>query len=242
MGQDFVDALLLPCGETVGLLLDHQRHNPRSALEEAWLVKELLENHGLGPEEVARRLGRKTRWVARRRSLLDVLPEALQPFLRDGRIPPDAAMRYLVPLARHSSKQMEILVANFGRGRWSVRDIGRVYEAWKRAKDAAAKICVLERPRIYARVLEEEERPDPPLPDEKKKRSSLRKDLQILGSISRRARASLASVQPGDSPLDEALRRAEHHLRIFLDEIAAHLTGCDTGEPELPGLAEAESA
>jgi len=224
LGRDKVRALPLPCDETDGLLLEYQKQRVRSALEEAWLVRELVECHGLELEDVARRLERTRRWVKQRWRLTDELPDSLKPLLEDGRVPADAASRHLLPLARRSPRQVEILVKNLGTRRWSVRELGRVVEALGRAKDEASRIHILENPLVYARVIEEEERPDKPA-SEKEAAAGLLKDLKILGAISRRARVALARVRPGVRHVDAAIRRTRATFRVFQDELEAHLSG-----------------
>jgi ParB/RepB/Spo0J family partition protein len=224
LDRDTVRALSLSLDETDGLVLGHQKQHPRSALEEAWLVRELVECHGLALEEVARRLERSRRWARQRWRLLEELPESLHPLLADGRVPADAATRYLLPLARRGHEQAEVLVRNLGRRRWTVRELGRVSEALSRARDDAARLCILESPELYARVLEEEERADKPT-CAGEAQVALLKDLRVLGAISRRARATLARVRPGTRQVDAALRRARSVFRVLLDEIQSHLAG-----------------
>jgi ParB-like chromosome segregation protein Spo0J len=71
----------------------------RSALEEGWLLDELLSRHGLAQQELGTRLSRSRSWVSRRLSLVLVLPEVAQHAVRDGHLPAQAAM-YLVPSSR----------------------------------------------------------------------------------------------------------------------------------------------
>src|SRR4030042_524265 len=102
LGRDLVEALVLPLGEPEALILGHRLEavRRRSALEEAWLVRELIEGHGRSQGQLAIALQRSVSWVSRRLALVRVLPESVQAAVQRGGLSPQVAMRYLVPLAR----------------------------------------------------------------------------------------------------------------------------------------------
>ncbi len=102
LGRDTVEALALPTGELEALLLAHRLERSRtpSALEEAWLLRELTEVHRLSPTELARQCLRTPSWVSRRLALVRVLPEPVQEAVCADTLCPHAAMKTLVPLAR----------------------------------------------------------------------------------------------------------------------------------------------
>ena len=88
-------------------------HRP---LEEAWLLRELVEVHGENATTLAVSLQRSASWISRRLALVRVLPESVQSAVRRGQLPPQAAMKSLVPLARANRTQCEDL------GIWMPRD------------------------------------------------------------------------------------------------------------------------
>ena len=101
-------------------------------------------------DELARRLCRSKSWVSHRLGLLDELATAVQERVRAGTIPPQAAMKYLVPFARANKRQCERLLVGLGDTRVSVRDVGALFTAWKRA-DSAGKQHIVEAPLLFLR-------------------------------------------------------------------------------------------
>lgn len=102
LGQDLVRATCWDLPEPEALLLGRlmRAAEGESALEQAWLVRELQERFELSLEDLARRFGRSPSWVSRRLGLAATLPEAIQQLVRDGKLSPHAAMKHLLPLAR----------------------------------------------------------------------------------------------------------------------------------------------
>src|SRR5690606_30198427 len=99
LGRDVAAATSWPASEVEALL--HRRHLcvVVPAIEDAWLLARLRE-HGLSLDELARRLCRSKSWVSRRLALTEALTPSAQRCVRAGAVPPHAAMKYLVPLAR----------------------------------------------------------------------------------------------------------------------------------------------
>ena len=107
LARDLVDAVVLDLTEAEALVLEHRldRTRRRTALEEGWLIAELVDGHGLEQHDIAQRFGRSSSWVSRRLALVQVLPTAVQDAVRRGTVPPYAAMKFLVPLARANSQK-----------------------------------------------------------------------------------------------------------------------------------------
>jgi ParB family chromosome partitioning protein len=134
LGRDTVAAVVVPMAEREALLWHHQQSGARArtALEEAWLLRELLERHGLSQAELARQLGHTESWVSRRLGLLTALPESVQQMVRQGRIGAHAAEKYLVPLARAKGEDCERVARAVAGAAVSTRARKRLYVAWKR--------------------------------------------------------------------------------------------------------------
>lgn len=81
---DIVDAKLRLC----------ELHDRRglTELEEAWLVRSLYREDGLGQSEIARRMRRHKSWVCRRLMLIESLDTAVQADVRLGLLAPRAAI------------------------------------------------------------------------------------------------------------------------------------------------------
>lgn len=137
LGHDVVEAALLPLEEAEALVevwrLETSRR--RTALEDAWLLAELVERHGRSQAEIALQLRRSKSWVSGRLALVRTLPEAVQQAVRVGVIPAHGAMKFLVPLARANAEHCERLVAALGTTAVSVRQLGRLYATWRAGDD-----------------------------------------------------------------------------------------------------------
>ena len=102
LGRDTVEATVWAMSEAEALLLSRSlRFSPQeSALEQGWLLAEMEQRFGYSLDELARRFDRSTSWVSRRLALVELLPEAIQQQVREGKIAAQVAMKYLVPVAR----------------------------------------------------------------------------------------------------------------------------------------------
>ena len=186
LGRDLVEALFLDVSESEALILAHrlEAKRRRSALEEGWLIQELMERHGMGQREVAMRLSRSVSWVSRRLSLVRVLPASVQEAVRVSRVPAQAAMRYLVPLARAKRGECESLVSGLGNTVVSVREVERLYRGLRRgSQDTRERI--LTAPILYLKAEEATEAERLPEGDPA---APLVKDLDSVAGICRRAR------------------------------------------------------
>ena len=98
LGQDLVRATCWDLPEQEALLLGRLMRSAEgeSALEQAWLLRELQERFALSLEDLARRFGRSSSWVSRRLGLAQDLPDAIQQLVRCGQLGPHAAMKHLL--------------------------------------------------------------------------------------------------------------------------------------------------
>src|ERR1035441_5406807 len=102
LGRDTVEAVVWPMSEAAAILLDRSLRlsEHETALEVGWLLAELEQRFGYGLDELARRFDRGASWVSRRLALVEVLPEAIQQQVRDGKILAQVALKFLVPAGR----------------------------------------------------------------------------------------------------------------------------------------------
>ena len=159
LGSDTVEALVLAMGEHEALLycLQQDKKAKRSALEEGWLIAELIETHALSMDQVAARLERSKSWVSRRLALVKALPEPVQALVKKGRLCAYGAAKYLVPLARANRGQCILMAEGLGTSRLSTRQLGRLYLAWKRA-DTKERRRIAENPLLFLKALDEIDR------------------------------------------------------------------------------------
>jgi len=190
LARDTVTAVVLDVAEAEALVLGHRLDSARrrTALEEGWLVEELVEGHRLDRREVSRRLQRSPSWVSRRLALVQVLPASVQDAVRAGRVPPYAAMKYLVPLARANAEQCVTLVASLAPQTVTARQVERLYEGWRRA-DPEGRERVVSHPWLFLRA-DEALQAEPPVPPGDPVESLLR-DLEAVAGLSRRSRRRL---------------------------------------------------
>jgi hypothetical protein len=195
--QDTVACERLAMTESEALLFRHRMANVerRSALEEAWLLRELHEVFGLPLLELARRFIRSKSWVSRRLALVRELPASVQDLVREGRLQAQAAMKHLVPLARGNELWVERLARCAADAKLSVRELGEVVSAWLYATPELRERIVAQ-PDLFLRVRQSVQ-PAPssaPTPER-----ALLHDIERLAALARRIRAecqTLAKERP----------------------------------------------
>jgi ParB/RepB/Spo0J family partition protein len=188
LSRDTVEALLLPLGEAGALIFRHcQQSSPeRSAREEGWLLRELVQGAGMSQAQLSRRLQRSESWVSRRLSLVRELSDSVQQRVRSGELCSHAAAKYLVPLARAKRSDCEKLGHSLaGAGRISSRQMQMLYMAY-RSGDAVGRGRLVSNPLLFLRSAAEVIRePDKPAKDQMQ---GVLDDLQILDAVSGRTR------------------------------------------------------
>lgn len=150
MARDEVEAVSLEMPEAEALVLSHRLDNTRTctALEEGWLLRILVDEHGVRQCDLAGKLDRSESWVSRRLGLVRMLPASAQEAVQRGRIAAQAAQKWLLPLSRGNRDHCIKLIDNLGRRGASVRELGRIYEAWRRA-DPARRARIVAEPLLF---------------------------------------------------------------------------------------------
>src|SRR3984957_9089765 len=141
LGRDTVEAVAWPMSEAAAVLLDRSLRlsEHETALEVGWLLAELERRFDYGLDELARRFDRSVSWVSRRLALVEVLPEAIQQQVREGKILAQVAMKFLVPVARQSLEECQRMAAIFAQYHCDTREAGQLYGAWRRGLPAIRK-------------------------------------------------------------------------------------------------------
>jgi ParB/RepB/Spo0J family partition protein len=154
LGRDTVAAMDLSCDETEALLRAWRLGAGRrsEALEEGWLVRELMDTQGVQQRDLARRMGRSGSWICRRLALIQVLPAAALGAVRAGDVCAHVAQKVLVPLARANREHCEQLVETLVRERPSSRQMAQWWRAW-RAGDATVRERLVREPMLYLRAV-----------------------------------------------------------------------------------------
>ena len=184
LARDVVEGVELGLSEEESLLLCRKLAGTRtsSALEEGWWCRELIEEHGKTPAELACALDRSPSWVSRRLALVRTLPESVQDAVRRGALCAQAAQKYLVPLARANAQDCERLVLSLGEKGASVREMHELYVGWKGGTPQQRETLLAD-PRLYLKACSDRR------PSEESPR--LVKDLETVVGLCRRIRAHL---------------------------------------------------
>lgn len=151
-----------------------------SALELAWLLRELQERFSLSREELARRFGRSESWVSRRLGMACDLPDEIQDLVRAGKLKPHAAMKYFLPLARANREGAQRLARAIAPLRPTTRQTAALCAAYARG-NSETRAHLLKHPQLLLRELTPKETVDADPAQQ------LDQDVSALSAIVRRA-------------------------------------------------------
>jgi len=235
LSQDTVEAMEWTGTEVEALVATHhlERSRRHTALEEAYLIRTLQEEHGLCQPEIGRLLGRSTSWVSRRLGLITELPEWLQDHVRNGTLRCHAAVKYVLPLARAKRTDAETLAQHIGRLSLSTRQVGTLYAAW-RGGDEKGRVLVVNQPMLVLRAQEEASGDGAAETDS----ARLLQDLAKTSSLLQRARRTLerlsaAGIDPWDCDrMHQEWRRVQAHAALLDTRIQQEVVDARPGKEE----------
>ncbi len=202
LGRDTVEAVVWPMSEAAALLLDRSLRfsEHESALEQGWLLAEMEQRFGYGLDGLARRFDRSVSWVSRRLALVELLPEAIQQQVREGKISAHVAMKYLVPVARINLEDCERMAAAFARHHCDTRQAGQLYAAW-RGGSRLIRQRLLDEPELFFKTQRRAESKASRAPT-----AELLRDLEMVAAIVNRATRRLAGAAAAE--MDDQQRAA----------------------------------
>ncbi len=211
LGRDTVEAVVWDLSEAEALVLERSLRmgEPDSALEQGWLLSEMEERHGYSLDDLAKCFDRSATWVARRLSLVETLPEAVQQQVREGKIAAQIAMRYLVPVARVSLPQCLQMAAIFAQQHWTTRQAAALYNAWRDAKGTLRQ-RILSSPELFLKTQQQRQQPIP---------ITLDNDLNKIAALAQRA-LNQTEVPPQNI---EQIRRKIQHATELLNQLAERI-------------------
>jgi ParB-like chromosome segregation protein Spo0J len=223
LGQDVVRAAEWALGELDALVLEHMLRGAdgSSAIEQGWLLRELVQRFGLDLDELGRRFDRSPSWVSRRLGLVGDLPARVQEQVRAGVIGAHAAMKYLVPLARANAVDCEALAQALGPLRPTSRQVAELYAAYM-GGNKAVRERVVQQPALVLRARAELMRAGGAL----SAAEQLLHDLRIVASVARRAVRRLADGALDGAAEAERVRAREHCHEAYF-EIERLLGRCE---------------
>src|SRR5579862_467820 len=224
LGRDTVEAVVWPMSEAAAVLLDRSLRlsEHETALEVGWLLAELEQRFGYNLDELSRRFDRSVSWVSRRLALVEVLPEAIQQQVREGRILAQVALKFLVPVARQSLGDCQRMASIFAQHHCDTREAGQLYAAWRKGSPAIRK-RILDDPELFFKAQRQAQQKAPAGTG-----AELLRDLEMMAAIANRAHRRLAGAAATE--LDYQQREAARHQ---IDRIQNQLRRIDeTIRPE----------
>jgi len=191
LGRDTVQVTIWQMSEAEALLLSRSlRFSPQeSALEQGWLLAEMEQRFGYGLDDLARRFDRSTSWVSRRLALVELLPEAIQQQVREGKLAAQVAMKYLVPVARVNADDCTRMAAAFVAHRCDTRQAGQLYTAWRKGTRAIRE-RILAEPELFLKTQRQAPAATPAAVEQ------VERDLDMVIAILRRTGKRLAEALP----------------------------------------------
>jgi ParB/RepB/Spo0J family partition protein len=125
-----------------------------NALEEGWLVWELVRGGGLILAEVGRRLERSKAWVSGRLGLVEGLPDRVLEGVSSGKIGAYVATRYLLPFARANAGDCEKLAEKIMENEFRSREVEALCQHYA-AAGPKTRSRIVEEPTRFLAALKE---------------------------------------------------------------------------------------
>jgi ParB-like chromosome segregation protein Spo0J len=221
LGRDTARAQCWSCpvGEALAQLLARSGSRVFTPIEEAMLLRELIDAHGLTQRDAARQCARDVSWVQRRLMLLGALPEAVLQAVRGASVSSWAATRIFAPLARANGDHANRLLASLDAQRLSTRELRTWFEHYQGAQRAQRERMV-EHPRLFIDSLNERERERDAQRLRDGPERELVGDLGHLRALLERVRRRLEPLSP---PVPAPIARACGRVNTALPEVASEL-------------------
>ena len=190
-----------------------------NAVEEGWLVWELVREAKLSTSEAGRRLDRSKAWVSGRLGLVESLPEAVMEGVRSGKIGAYTATRHLLPFARANAGDCENLAAKMMENGFRSREVEVLCRYYGSANHEGRR-RMLEDPARFLKALESTRHKD--AGNMGKEEARCLKNLDLIGNISLGLARSLPAVAGSDTAQGarERIKPAWERMRRRWDELS----------------------
>jgi len=214
LGRDTLEAVVWPMGEAAAVLLDRSLRlsEHETALEVGWLLAELERRFDYGLDDLARRFDRSVSWVSRRLALVEVLPEAIQQQVREGKIPAQVALKFLVPVARQSLEDCQRMATIFAQHHCETREAGQLYAAWRKGSPAIRK-RILDDPELFFKTQRQAQEKAPAGAG-----AELLRDLEMVVAIVNRAQRRLTGAAATELDCQQS-RAARHQIERIQSQL-----------------------
>ena len=208
-----------PVGPALAQMLAHSFSRTFDPMEEALMLRELIDSMGLSQREAARQCARDVSWVQRRLVLLGALPQDLVQAVRNAQISSWAAARILAPLARANSAHASQLLANMDSDPLSTRELQTWFNHYQGAQNKQRQRMV-DHPRLFIDSLHETQSERTAKDLRAGPEREVTGELGYLQALLRRVCSRLA---PLNAPLEPALKGAVERLHATLPEVSNEL-------------------
>ncbi len=208
-----------PVGPALAQMLAHSFSRAFDPMEEALMLRELIDSMGLSQREAARQCARDVSWVQRRLVLLGAFPQELVQAVRNAQISSWAAARILAPLARANSEHASQLLASMGGDPLSTRELQAWFGHYQGAQHKQRQRMV-EHPRLFIDSLNETQSERTAKDLRAGPEREVAGELGYLQALLRRVCSRLA---PLSAPLEPALKGAVERLHATLPEVSNEL-------------------
>jgi ParB/RepB/Spo0J family partition protein len=228
IGRDTASVDRWACDVTDALLglLARTQNRPFASIEEALLIRELMQGLGLSQHDLARRCGRDVSWVNRRLQLLSGLPDAALTAVRDGRLSSWAANRVVVPLARANAGHADRLLMALADAPLSTRELRDWFEHYQKASRASRERMV-SHPRLFLEALRETGAQRAGLRLRDGPEGECIADLRYIEMVLARLRKRAAALHP----IPPALVAAAPRLRAAVDALINEIQRAGAHDP-----------
>jgi ParB/RepB/Spo0J family partition protein len=211
-GKDTALVEVWSCSEKEAIVRLIARPRRWEAIEEAALLREILQDSELSQARLARLIGKDPSWVTRRLDLLDGLSEEMLALIRSGRLSSWAASRVIVPLARANEAHALRLALCIEKEGIGTRELSAWFDHYRRSSRATRERMV-EGPSLFLKALHARA--------EQRQASQLREGarwLADLGSVLRTLRRLQTDTLP-DADMKPA-RQTLKAIKALLDALA----------------------
>lgn len=234
LGRDTAQVQVWRCELADGLLqaLACTQARRLDPIEEALLLRELLDGFGLTQHELARRSGRDVSWVNRRLALLTGLPQECLAAVRTGTLSCWAATRVLAPLARANTTHAAALLQAAREQSLSTRELSQWFAHYQRASRPVRERMVVQ-PGLFLKALRAREQDHHLEQLRSGPEGQILSDLPHLDALIGRLRERLAALAGQELPREvlEVLRRLRARLISWCQDLGRYEHD-QTGDPK----------
>lgn len=221
LGRDtaLVQCWSSPVGQALAQMLARSMSRAFAPIEEALMLRELIDGCGLSQREAAQQCARDVSWVSRRLVLLGELPQDLVAAVRTARVSAWAAARIFVPLARANTAHASALLHSLQANALSTRELQTWFEHYHSAQRSERERMV-QHPRLFIDSLNERDRERAALRLQGGPERELATELGHLQSQLARVRRRLVDTS---TPVTTPIAMACQRLHAQLPEVAIEL-------------------